>query len=79
MQPASMCYVSIAGEDRIATLRLQPGQDSLELIEQTDARGMPGPMYTGLRSAHQVAVYHADPACGTLTLLDTVSLPDEPC
>ena len=88
MQQPSMCYVSIAGEDSIAAVRLLPEQDSLELVEHTDASGMPGPMcinaerrllYAGLRSARQLAVYHASADTGMLTLLDITPLPDEPC
>jgi len=84
----SLFYISVAGEDRVASVRLMSERGAVEVVEKIEAPGMPGPMcvdaerlllYVGLRSAREVAVFRVASRTGALELIDTAPLADEPC
>lgn len=81
-------YVALAGEAKIAHYALDAASGGLVFQRDLPLGGAVGPlavdpegrfMYAGLRSTCQMASLQVDPGTGSLSLLDTVALPSDPC
>ncbi|MFQ6039964.1 MAG: lactonase family protein [Candidatus Poribacteria bacterium] len=81
-------YISIAGENKISTFKMNP--DTGKLIFQGDiaVSGGPGPLavdperrflYVGIRSTRQISSFRINHSTGDLLLIGTVSLDADPC
>ena len=74
-------YLSIAGENRIAIYTLDSASGGIELQENINVSGSPGPLalspcgnylYAGLRSSREIASFRIDEETKHLSLLRTV-------
>ena len=81
-------YLALAGEHKIATYTLDPVSGRLTYRRDLPLGGAVGPlavdlerrfMYAGVRSTCQIASLRIDPGTGSLSLLNVVSLPSDPC
>ena len=81
-------YISIAGENKISTFKMQP--DTGELLFQRDVEidGGPGPLavdpkqkflYAGIRSTRHISSFRIDPSTAGLSPIGAVSLEADPC
>jgi len=81
-------YISIAGENKISTFKMQPDTGKLLFRGDVAVSGAPGPLavgpesrflYAGLRSTREISSFCIDHSTGGLSLLGTVSLDSDPC
>ena len=81
-------YLSIAGENRIAIYTLDVSSGGIELQENIEVSGSPGPLarslcgnylYAGLRSSREIATFRIDADTKHLTPLRTVQLDADTC
>ena len=81
-------YLSIAGENRIAIFTFDVNNGSIELQDNVEVSGSPGPLtrspcgnylYAGLRSSREIATYQIDEKSKQLTLLSTIQLDADTC
>ena len=81
-------YLSIAGENRIAVYTFDASNGSIELQENINVSGSPGPLalspcgnylYAGLRSSREIASFRIDEATKHLSHLRTVQLDADTC
>ena len=81
-------YLSIAGENRIAIYTFDASNGSIELQENINVTGSPGPlalspcgnyMYAGLRSSREIASFRIDEETKHLSHLRTISLDADTC
>ena len=81
-------YLSIAGENRIAIYTLDSASGGIELQENINVSGSPGPLalspcgnylYAGLRSSREIASFRIDEETKHLSLLRTVQLDADTC
>ena len=81
-------YLSIAGENRIAIYTLDVASGDIELQENIEVSGSPGPLarslcgnylYAGLRSSREIATFGIDADTKHLTHLRTVQLDADTC
>ena len=81
-------YLSIAGENRIAIYTLDVARGGIELQENIEVPGSPGPLarslcgnylYAGLRSSREIATFRIDTETKHLTHLRTVQLDADTC
>ena len=81
-------YLSIAGENRIAIYTLDVTRGGIELQENIEVSGSPGPLarslcgnylYAGLRSSQEIATFRIDEETKHLTHLRTVQLDADTC
>lgn len=85
---ATFVYVSVAGEDKISILYLDPRSGQLELRSEVAAPSGPAPLavapdlgflYVGLRSSCEIASFAIDAGTGSLLRIGTVPLDADPC
>lgn len=81
-------YLSIAGENRIAIYTFDASDGSIELQENINVSGSPGPLtlspcgnylYAGLRSSREIASFRIDEGTRHLSHLRTVQLDADTC
>ena len=81
-------YLSIAGENRIAIYTFDASNGNIELQENINVTGSPGPLalsqcgnylYAGLRSSHEIASFRIDAETKHLSHLRTISLDADTC
>ena len=81
-------YISLAGEDKLLILAMDPDTGSLELLEDVGLSGGPAPLavdpqrrflYVGLRSTREMSSFSIDRGTGGLSPITTVSLESDPC
>ena len=81
-------YLSIAGENRIAIYTFDASNGSIELQENINVTGSPGPLalspcgnylYAGLRSSREIASFRIDEETKHLSHLRTVQLDADTC
>ena len=81
-------YLSIAGENRIAIYTFDASNGSIELQENINVTGSPGPLalspcgnylYAGLRSSREIASFRIDEETKHLSHLRTISLDADTC
>ena len=88
MESRLITYVSLAGDDKIATLALDCSSGAFEVVRETAVPGAPGPMtmspdgrrlYAARRSICEMSSFAIDPSDGQLKHLGTVGLDSDPC
>ena len=88
MESRLITYVSLAGDDRIATLALDCATGEFEAIRETEMPGAPGPMtmspdggklYAARRSIREMSSFGIDPSDGRLEHLGAIELASDPC
>ncbi len=88
MNPRSIAYIALAGDNRIASLALDSRTGDLEDVADLAIGGGPGPlalspdgsrMYAALRDSCEMASLAVDSSTGSLQVIDTISLPSDPC
>ncbi|MDE0682384.1 MAG: beta-propeller fold lactonase family protein, partial [Candidatus Poribacteria bacterium] len=81
-------YLSIAGENRIAIYTFDVSNGDIELQENINVTGSPGPLalspcgnylYAGLRSSREIASFRIDEETKHLSHLRTISLDADTC
>ena len=81
-------YFSIAGENRIAIYTFDVGNSGIELQENIDVTGSPGPLalspcgnylYAGLRSSREIATFRINAETKHLSHLRTIQLDADTC
>ena len=81
-------YISIAGENKISTFKMNPDTGKLLFQGDVAVSGGPGPLavdperkflYAGIRSNRQISSFRIDHNTGGLSLIGTVSLDADPC
>ena len=84
----SHLYLSIAGENRIAIYTFDDTNGAIELQENVNVSGSPGPLtlspceeylYAGLRSSREIATFRIDQDSKQLILLNTIQLDADTC
>ena len=84
----SHVYLSIAGENRIAIYTFDVSNGAIELQENVDVSGSPGPLalspcgnylYAGLRSSREISTFRIDEESKGLSLLRTIQLDANTC
>ena len=84
----SHVYLSIAGENRISIYTFDVSTGVIELQENVDVSGSPGPLtlsrcgnflYAGLRSSREISTFRIHEKSRQLTLLDTIQLDADTC
>ena len=83
-----LAYITLQGEDRIATYSLENETGDLTHLRDTYAAGGPAPFavspngnhgYVGLRSSNKIISYDIDNSDGTLTFTGASDLESDPC
>ena len=88
MESRLITYISLAGDDKIATLALECSSGGFEIVRETAVSGGPGPMtlspngrrlYAARRAINKMSGFEVDPADGKLEHLGAIGLHSDPC
>ncbi len=88
MESRLITYVSLAGDDKIATLALDCSSGVFETIRETAVSGGPGPLaispdgyrlYAARRSVNELSTFKVDPVEGQIEHLGAIDLESDPC
>ena len=88
MESRLITYISLAGEDKMATLALDCSSGMFEVVRETAVSGGPGPLtmspdgrrlYAARRAINKLSGFEVDPSDGKLEHLGAVDLHSDPC
>ena len=88
MESRLITYVSLAGDDKIATLALDCSNGVFEIVRETPVSGGPGPLtlspngrrlYAARRTIDKLSGFEVDPIDGKLEHLGAIDLQSDPC
>ncbi len=88
MESRLITYVSLSGDDKIATLALDCSSGEFEVVRETQAPGGPGPLalspdgrrlYAARRTVNEMSTFAVDPTDGQLEHLGSIDLVSDPC